>query len=123
MTASSTKTPAVTKMTSVMTGSTFFTGVTGGINGTNMTSGNNGTNETETDVYIEEPCIAMLSFGLWFDKICSELLPYICYEGRGVVLKKKKKMFLIYCDVPLKWTEMLMFGVHNLLIHILMCFL
>ncbi|XP_070977846.1 receptor-type tyrosine-protein phosphatase H isoform X1 [Oncorhynchus clarkii lewisi] len=82
MTASSTKTPAVTKMTSAMTGSTFFTGVTGGINGTNMTSGNNGTNETETDVYIEEPCIAMLSFGLWFDKICSELLPYICYEDR-----------------------------------------
>eukprot|EP00063_Salmo_salar_P087412 XP_014062247.1 PREDICTED: receptor-type tyrosine-protein phosphatase eta-like isoform X2 [Salmo salar] len=85
--ASSTMTPAVTtkvtKMTSVMTrGSTFFTGVTGGINGTNMTSGTNGTNETETDVYIEEPCIAMLSFGLWFDKICSELLPYICYEDR-----------------------------------------
>jgi hypothetical protein len=83
MTASSTTTPAVTKMTSVMTGSTFFPGVTGAINGTNMTSGNNGTNETETDLYIEEPCIAMLSFGLWFDKICSELLPYICYEGRG----------------------------------------
>ncbi|KAM9406752.1 receptor-type tyrosine-protein phosphatase eta isoform 1-T4 [Salvelinus alpinus] len=87
MTASATMTPAVTtkvaKMPSVMTtGSTFFTGVTGGINGTNMTSGTNGTNETETDVYIEEPCIAMLSFGLWFDKICSELLHYICYEDR-----------------------------------------
>uniref|UniRef100_A0A4W5PH56 Receptor-type tyrosine-protein phosphatase eta-like n=1 Tax=Hucho hucho TaxID=62062 RepID=A0A4W5PH56_9TELE len=98
MTASSTMTPTVTtkvtrmtpavttnvtKMTSVMTlGSTFFPGVTGGINGTNMTSGTNGTNETETDVYIEEPCIAMLSFGLWVDKICSEFLPSICYEDR-----------------------------------------
>ncbi|XP_045078134.1 receptor-type tyrosine-protein phosphatase eta [Coregonus clupeaformis] len=77
MTALSTMTPAVTTMTSVMTsGPTFFTGVTGGTNGTN------GTNETATDVYIEEPCIALLSFGLWFDKICSELLPYICYEDR-----------------------------------------
>uniref|UniRef100_A0A4W5QKK7 Uncharacterized protein n=1 Tax=Hucho hucho TaxID=62062 RepID=A0A4W5QKK7_9TELE len=64
----------VTMMTSDMTmGPTFFTGVTGGINGTS------GMNETDTD---ENPCIALYSFGLWFDQICSKPTPYICYEDR-----------------------------------------
>ncbi|XP_031648006.1 receptor-type tyrosine-protein phosphatase eta-like [Oncorhynchus kisutch] len=61
----------VTTMTSEMTtGPTFFTGVTGGISGTN---------ETDTD---ENQCIALYSFGLWFDQICSKPTPYICYEDR-----------------------------------------
>ncbi|XP_045919904.1 receptor-type tyrosine-protein phosphatase eta [Micropterus dolomieu] len=30
--------------------------------------------------YIEDSCVAMLSFGAWVEKNCSELLPSICYE-------------------------------------------
>ncbi|XP_040886707.1 receptor-type tyrosine-protein phosphatase eta [Toxotes jaculatrix] len=37
----------------------------------------------ETDEnYIEDSCVAMLSFGAWVEKNCSELLPFICYEDR-----------------------------------------
>ncbi|XP_034532726.1 fibronectin [Notolabrus celidotus] len=32
--------------------------------------------------YIEDSCVAMLSFGAWIEKDCSELLPFICYEDR-----------------------------------------
>ncbi|XP_039997489.1 receptor-type tyrosine-protein phosphatase eta-like [Xiphias gladius] len=35
----------------------------------------------ETDEnYIEDSCVAMLSFGAWVEKKCSEHLPFICYE-------------------------------------------
>lgn len=27
-------------------------------------------------------CVAMLSFGPWVEKNCSERLPFICYEGK-----------------------------------------
>ncbi|XP_008281041.1 receptor-type tyrosine-protein phosphatase beta [Stegastes partitus] len=30
--------------------------------------------------YIEDSCVAMLSFGPWVEKSCLELLPFICYE-------------------------------------------
>ncbi|CAI5668849.1 unnamed protein product [Oreochromis niloticus] len=32
--------------------------------------------------YIEDSCVAMLSFGPWIEKSCLELLPFICYEDR-----------------------------------------
>ncbi|XP_041820544.1 receptor-type tyrosine-protein phosphatase eta isoform X2 [Chelmon rostratus] len=32
--------------------------------------------------YIEDSCVAMLSFGAWVEKTCSEHLPFICYEER-----------------------------------------
>ncbi|XP_047444839.1 receptor-type tyrosine-protein phosphatase H [Mugil cephalus] len=32
--------------------------------------------------YIEDSCVAMLSFGAWVEKECFELLPFICYEDR-----------------------------------------
>ncbi|XP_075968570.1 receptor-type tyrosine-protein phosphatase eta [Anarhichas minor] len=35
--------------------------------------------ETTTN-YIEDSCVAMLSFGAWVEKNCNELLPFICYE-------------------------------------------
>ncbi|XP_069025884.1 receptor-type tyrosine-protein phosphatase eta [Embiotoca jacksoni] len=39
--------------------------------------------------YIEDSCVAMLAFGLWVEKSCSDLLPFVCYEdrffGRAVV--------------------------------------
>lgn len=39
--------------------------------------------DPETDVnYIEDSCVAMLSFGAWVEKNCSELLPFICYDDR-----------------------------------------
>lgn len=31
--------------------------------------------------YIEDPCVAILSFGPWIENNCSERLPFICYEG------------------------------------------
>ncbi|KAA8579124.1 hypothetical protein FQN60_007244 [Etheostoma spectabile] len=38
---------------------------------------------SKTDVnYIEDSCVAMLRFGAWIEKNCSELLPFICYEDR-----------------------------------------
>lgn len=37
--------------------------------------------ETEEN-YIEDSCVAMLSFGAWVEKNCTDLLPYICYDGR-----------------------------------------
>ncbi|KAK9524743.1 hypothetical protein VZT92_017112 [Zoarces viviparus] len=37
--------------------------------------------ETTTN-YIEDSCVAMLSFGAWVEKNCAELLPFICYEDR-----------------------------------------
>jgi len=36
-----------------------------------------GTNEK----YIEDSCVAMLTFGPWVERSCSERLPFICYEG------------------------------------------
>ncbi|XP_041840591.1 receptor-type tyrosine-protein phosphatase H [Melanotaenia boesemani] len=38
------------------------------------------TNKSES--YIEDSCVAMLSFGPWVEKSCLELLPYICFEDR-----------------------------------------
>ncbi|XP_030609420.1 uncharacterized protein LOC115797085 [Archocentrus centrarchus] len=32
--------------------------------------------------YIEDSCVAMLSFGPWIEKNCLDLLPFICYEDR-----------------------------------------
>ncbi len=32
--------------------------------------------------YIEDSCVAMLSFGVWVEKDCLDLLPFICYEGK-----------------------------------------
>ncbi|KAG7495581.1 receptor-type tyrosine-protein phosphatase eta-like [Solea senegalensis] len=32
--------------------------------------------------YIEDSCVAMLSFGPWVEKSCSDLLTFICYEDR-----------------------------------------
>ncbi|KAM7366272.1 hypothetical protein PAMP_015726 [Pampus punctatissimus] len=36
--------------------------------------------ELDTDQYIEDSCVAMLSFGGWVERNCLELLPFICYE-------------------------------------------
>ncbi|MCI4377508.1 hypothetical protein PGIGA_G00204330 [Pangasianodon gigas] len=32
--------------------------------------------------YIEDSCVALLSFGMWQEKQCNEILPYICYDER-----------------------------------------
>ncbi|XP_056156170.1 fibronectin [Lampris incognitus] len=32
------------------------------------------------DGYIEDPCVAVYSFGAWFETSCSNQLPYICYD-------------------------------------------
>ncbi|KAL0970387.1 hypothetical protein UPYG_G00241280 [Umbra pygmaea] len=71
-------TSATTRSTEVTTsnptmGTTLFTGVT---------APSNESNHTVTDGYIADPCIAMLSCGLWYERVCTMLLPYICYEDR-----------------------------------------
>ncbi|XP_024144309.1 receptor-type tyrosine-protein phosphatase eta isoform X2 [Oryzias melastigma] len=32
--------------------------------------------------YIEDPCVVILKSGLWVERRCSEILPFICYEDR-----------------------------------------
>lgn len=47
------------------------------------TSGSpNTTDESVTENSIEDSCVVMLSFGAWVERNCSELLPFICYEGK-----------------------------------------
>ncbi|KAG7243407.1 hypothetical protein INR49_011864 [Caranx melampygus] len=36
------------------------------------------------ELYIEDSCVAMLMFGAWVEKDCSDLLPFICYEEHFV---------------------------------------
>ncbi|KAI1898837.1 hypothetical protein AGOR_G00076460 [Albula goreensis] len=39
-------------------------------------------NFTEEEEEKEKLCVSLLRSGLWFEKNCTELLPYICYEDR-----------------------------------------
>ncbi|CAG5929223.1 unnamed protein product [Menidia menidia] len=36
----------------------------------------------ELQNYVEDSCVAMLSFGPWVERDCSDPLPFICYEDR-----------------------------------------
>ncbi|XP_043081877.1 receptor-type tyrosine-protein phosphatase H [Puntigrus tetrazona] len=38
--------------------------------------------EPDPEHYIEDACVALLSFGMWKEKDCNTSLPYICYEER-----------------------------------------
>ncbi|XP_034413702.1 receptor-type tyrosine-protein phosphatase eta-like [Cyclopterus lumpus] len=40
--------------------------------------------EPECGSYIEDSCVAMLSFGAWVEKNCSDRLPFICYDERFI---------------------------------------
>lgn len=48
--------------------------------------------------YIEDSCVALLSFGMWQEKKCSEALPYICYDGKDFhfFLKQHLSLTLIF---------------------------
>ncbi|XP_064184888.1 receptor-type tyrosine-protein phosphatase beta [Anguilla rostrata] len=46
-----------------------------------LLSRTNFTEEEEMEVP-ENPCVSLLSSGLWFEKKCTDVLPYICYEDR-----------------------------------------
>ncbi|XP_076829190.1 uncharacterized protein LOC143475286 isoform X1 [Brachyhypopomus gauderio] len=37
-------------------------------------------NDTDPNAYIEDSCVVLLSFGMWWEKHCYDLLPYICYD-------------------------------------------
>ncbi|XP_060779722.1 receptor-type tyrosine-protein phosphatase eta isoform X2 [Neoarius graeffei] len=39
-------------------------------------------NNVSEPEYIEDSCVVLLSFGMWQEKQCDELLPYICYDDR-----------------------------------------
>ncbi|XP_077075340.1 receptor-type tyrosine-protein phosphatase H [Siphateles boraxobius] len=38
--------------------------------------------EPDPEVYIEDACVVLLSFGMWKEKNCNETLPFICYDDR-----------------------------------------
>uniref|UniRef100_A0AAY4AQI8 Fibronectin type-III domain-containing protein n=1 Tax=Denticeps clupeoides TaxID=299321 RepID=A0AAY4AQI8_9TELE len=46
----------------------------------------NATNATstlpDTDEFIADACLVLLAFGMWWERQCSEFLPYICYDER-----------------------------------------
>lgn len=41
-------------------------------------------NNVSEPEYTEDSCVVLLSFGMWQEKQCDELLPYICYDGKFV---------------------------------------
>ncbi|KAK1796980.1 hypothetical protein P4O66_008376, partial [Electrophorus voltai] len=59
--------------------------------------------DTDPDAYIEDSCVALLSFGMWWEKHCSDLLPYICYDevfyGTVVVSNTTE------CGASVRWNE------------------
>ncbi|XP_061566192.1 tenascin-R-like [Cololabis saira] len=60
--------------------------------------------EPETNEnYIENPCVAMLSFGTWVEKSCLEKLPFICYEDR--FYGEIKVTNVTVNNATLTWTE------------------
>lgn len=48
----------------------------------NITSNKTQTCDIKAEKYIEDSCLALLSFGMWKEKQCNESLPFICYDGR-----------------------------------------
>lgn len=53
--------------------------------------------DSDDENYIEDSCVAMLSFGPWIEKSCLERLPFICYEGRSqTVWVHRCRYLLIY---------------------------
>ncbi|XP_044039675.1 receptor-type tyrosine-protein phosphatase eta-like isoform X3 [Siniperca chuatsi] len=54
--------------------------------------------------YIEDSCVAMLSFGAWVEKNCSELLPFICYEAPNKV-ENLKVTKVTETSVSLSWNK------------------
>ncbi|KAI7813880.1 putative receptor-type tyrosine-protein phosphatase eta-like [Triplophysa rosa] len=48
----------------------------------NVTSNKTQTCDTKAEKYIEDSCVALLSFGMWKEKQCNESLPFICYDER-----------------------------------------
>ncbi|XP_056306689.1 receptor-type tyrosine-protein phosphatase eta [Danio aesculapii] len=38
--------------------------------------------EPDPDVYIEDACVVLLSFGMWKEKVCNISRPFICYDDR-----------------------------------------
>ncbi|KAL2079606.1 hypothetical protein ACEWY4_025350 [Coilia grayii] len=53
--------------------------------------------------FIEDACLALLSIGMWWERACSEELPYICYDDRfhGVVNVSN----ITYTSASLSWLE------------------
>ncbi|XP_076829189.1 uncharacterized protein LOC143475284 [Brachyhypopomus gauderio] len=37
-------------------------------------------NDTDPNAYIEDSCVVLLSFGMWWEKHCNDVLRYICYD-------------------------------------------
>ncbi|XP_034159920.2 receptor-type tyrosine-protein phosphatase eta [Pangasianodon hypophthalmus] len=70
--------------TSITESTTVFTTVTSPTP-TVLVTTSSPTSTTSNDLepeYIEDSCVALLSFGMWQEKQCNEFLPYICYDER-----------------------------------------
>lgn len=79
----------ITESTTVFTPSTFVTSPTP----TMLLSTSSPAINISVDLepaYIEDSCVALLSFGMWQEKQCNLTLPYICYDGKDCIFKKKK---------------------------------
>ncbi|KAG5260903.1 hypothetical protein AALO_G00297810 [Alosa alosa] len=59
--------------------------------------------EEDLNKFIEDACLVLLSFGLWWERACSEVLPYICYDDRfyGKVMVHN----ITYVSAAVQWLE------------------
>ncbi|KAF4089317.1 hypothetical protein AMELA_G00065040 [Ameiurus melas] len=72
---------SITKSTAVFTTSNFVTSPTPTMLALTSSPISTISNDLEPE-YIEDSCVAQLSFGMWQEKKCNESLPYICYDER-----------------------------------------
>ncbi|XP_053486089.1 receptor-type tyrosine-protein phosphatase eta [Ictalurus furcatus] len=72
---------SITESTTVFTTSNFVTSPTPTTLAPTSSPASTISNDLEPE-YIEDSCVALLSFGMWQEKKCSEALPYICYDER-----------------------------------------
>ncbi|XP_076145865.1 tenascin-R [Alosa pseudoharengus] len=59
--------------------------------------------EEDLNKFIEDACLVLLSFGLWWERACSEVLPYICYDDRfyGKVMVHN----ITYVSAAVQWLK------------------
>ncbi|KAL2079607.1 hypothetical protein ACEWY4_025351 [Coilia grayii] len=59
--------------------------------------------EADLNKFVEDACLVLLNFGLWWERNCSEDLPYICYDDR---FHGEVNVFdITYTSASLSWLE------------------
>ncbi|XP_031441378.2 uncharacterized protein LOC116224738 [Clupea harengus] len=59
--------------------------------------------EADLNRFIEDACLVLLSFGLWWERACSEVLPYVCYDDR--FYGEVNVSDITYTSAGVKWLE------------------